>query len=135
MVGKCCGIVFCWTGLFSLPLLLPSPQALVGLNTAREALCTRCAGRLQPGMGFCYRHQRVVAAAAPFPGTAGRPERGLGAQPRRTGGMPLQSASPASCLAQGPTGICPCVDRKLILIKSSQRSGSIWLPAADGKCK
>lgn len=33
--------------------------------------------------------------------------------------------SPAHCLAQGPTSICPYVDRKLIFIKSSQKSGSI----------
>lgn len=135
MVGKCSGIVFCWTGLFILRLLLPSPQALVGLNTASELLCTRCAGRLEPGKGFCYRHQRVVAATAPFPGTAGTPERGLGAQPQCTGGPPLESASPASRLAQGPTGICPYVDRKLILIKNSQRSGSIQCQQQMEKCK
>lgn len=80
-------------------------------------------------MGFCYRHQRVVATAGPFPGTAGktqtRPRHGLRAQPQRPGGPPLESASPASYLAQGPNGICSSVDRKLILIKSSQRSGSI----------
>lgn len=60
-----------------------------------------------------------------FQAQRGRPRHGLRAQPQRPGDPPLESASPASYLAQGPNGICPSVDRKLILIKSSQRSGSI----------
>lgn len=61
--------------------------------------------------GFATATRGLWLPQVHFQAQWGRPERGLRAQPQRTGGPPLESTSPASFLAQGPNGICPYVDR------------------------
>lgn len=126
MVGKCSGIISA-RQVFSISLLCSPPPPGPGRTSHSQRgslypLCWAAGGRngvlLPEGCG----HRRSISRHSGEDPDTGC---GLRAQPQSPGGPPLESASSASYLTQGPNGICPSVDRKLILIKSSQRSGSI----------
>lgn len=123
-----------WPGPFNLCLPSPPPLPGPGRSASPAVLCTR---RVR-----CWSAERSSATTSRgswllqpgFPGRRAAHDdacpvvrvraRVLRVGRAKGGSEPRRSAfakhrSPTSCLAQEPTGICPRVDRKLILIKSS----------------